>query len=78
MVASFEGGCPAGSRLGILCRQPLGWYPNLDGTRGDYLFLVDSHAQASVRGMRLGDGSLGVRLELARLDLSFLFFWEFR
>ena len=59
-MASFEGGCPAGSRLGVLCRPPSGWQPVLEDTGGGYLFIVDSHAQASVRSMKLGDGNRGV------------------
>lgn len=65
VTANFEGGCPNGSRLGLLCRPPSGWQPHLDGIGAGYLFLADSRAQVSTRTINLADGSIGV---------SFLFF----
>ncbi|CAM9362401.1 unnamed protein product [Ectocarpus fasciculatus] len=59
VVARFEGGCPGGSRLGVLCRPPLVWQPNLEGSGGGCLFFVDTQAQAVTRQMNLGGGSLG-------------------
>ncbi|CAN0186871.1 unnamed protein product, partial [Hapterophycus canaliculatus] len=60
IVASFEGGCTKGSRLGVLCRSPSGWQPNLEeSSHGGYLFLADSDAQRIVRRIKLGGGHLG-------------------
>eukprot|EP00752_Nemacystus_decipiens_P011974 g10614.t2 len=59
VVATFDGGCSRGSRLGVLCRPPSGWQPNPEGSGGGYLFLVDSHAQEVARWMKLGGEGLG-------------------
>ena len=60
VMANLEGGCPRGSRLGVLCRPPSGWQPDLNGVGAGYLFLVDNRAQASTRSIKLGHGYLGV------------------
>lgn len=75
VVARFEGGCPGGSRLGVLCRPTLVWQPNLEGSgEGGYLFLVDTQAQAVTRQMNLGGGSLGASMQ-AQLGFDACFYW---
>lgn len=59
-MSNFEGGCPRGSRIGVLCRPSPGWQPNLDGMDSGYFFFVDNFAQTSARSIKLGNGYLGV------------------
>lgn len=71
VVSSFDGSCSGGSRLGVLCRPPSGWQPNLEDSSGGYLFLVDSHAQAVTRRIKLGGESLAASVWHACVMMCF-------